>query len=108
MMNQQKALPPLTGDLTNQVLSQLKVQLSQVEGEITTMRGDSQSRIFQNIANMFTSVFEDKSKTEMALKVAEATLEKIYQGHPDIKIKLDADAKEHAEKQKGKVKVIKK
>ena len=108
MMNQNQAQPPLTGELSGQILNQLKQGLSKTEGVITTMRSDSQSNVFNNIANMFTSVFDEKAKIEQALKVAEATLEKIYGGHPDIKIQLEADAKEHAAKQKDKVKIIKK
>ena len=107
MMNQNQQ-PPLTGELTGQILNQLKQNLSRVEGEITTMRADSQSGTFQNIANMFKSVFDDKARAEGALKVAQATLEKIYGGHPDIKIKIEADARDQAEKmQKAQVKINK-
>jgi chaperonin cofactor prefoldin len=77
--------------------------MSQVEGQITTMRGDAQSNVFQNVGNMFSQLIQEKEKAEKLLAEANTTLEKIYSGHPDIKITMEKDEKEKvAPKIKGK------
>ncbi len=104
-MNPNQPPPPLTAELITQILGKLRQQESRIEGEISTMRNDTNTATFNSIANMFNQLQSDKDSLEQALGIAQATLEDIYKGHPDIKISMDAKAKEKAEAQAKKVKI---
>ena len=51
-----QAIPQQGGEITSQQIQegiiQMKKSLSQIEGECNTMRGDAQSNIFVNMANV--------------------------------------------------------
>jgi hypothetical protein len=85
MMNQ----PELDAKKIGEFLTQMKKQMGQVEGECQMMRTDAVSSLFQSVANMFNQVFAKKDQAENKVKELEATLDKIYQGHPDIKISME-------------------
>ena len=84
-----------------QLLTSMKKQMSQIEGEMTMMKNDGISSLFNNIAEIMNDLWTQKTQLETKLKEVEATLEKIYQGHPDIKISIEAEKKE-AQKPKKK------
>ena len=81
------------------ILTELKRRMSQAEGEMTTMREDVKSMLFNNVAQILNQAFGEIAKGQKA----EATPEEIYNGHPDIKIAMDKKAKEVDEKSKSKV-----
>ena len=81
------------------ILTELKRRMSQAEGEMTTMREDAKSMLFNNVAQILNQAFTEIAKGQKA----EATLEEIYNGHPEIKIAMDKKAKEADEKAKSKI-----
>ncbi len=96
--------PPITDPKQiGSFLTTMKKQMAQIEGEITMMNNDGTTSLFNNVADMMNEVWMQKVQLEKKLKEAEDTLEKIYQGHPDIKIALEAEKKE-AQKPKPKKK----
>tara|TARA_R110000787_G_scaffold98863_1_gene203259 strand:- start:423 stop:725 length:303 start_codon:yes stop_codon:yes gene_type:complete len=100
-MSQQKV--PLDAQGINGALQQLKKQFSQVEGEAISIRGDAATQLFQNFAQIVGGIFQENEKNVAELATIKATLESIYSGHPDIKIRMDKEAKEkQAPKVKGK------
>jgi hypothetical protein len=84
----------ITPEMINRTLTGMKRELSRVEGEITTMRGDVQANVFQGIVGMFNQLHNDNLELEKQVKEQSDTLDKIYQGHPDIKIRMEAEKKE--------------
>lgn len=91
-MSQQRV--PLDAQGINNALTQLKKQLSQIEGEAISIRGDATTQLFQNFAQILGGVFQEREASVKALDEAKATLENIFRGHPEIKIALDKEAKE--------------
>ena len=103
-----RATGPMDQGQINQFLQNLKRQMSQIEGEVSTMRSDATSSLFQNFAALTNQVFQERERSNAELATTKAILEEIYQGHPDIKISIEAKAKEEAEAaNKKKVKVTK-
>lgn len=94
--------PVLDAKKISEILTSMKKQMSQVEGEMTTMKSDAMSSLFQNVAGMMNQLFTEKTNMEHKLKEHEATLDKIYQGHPDIQISIEKEAKETLDKIKAK------
>ncbi len=88
MMGQQ---PPMKLDSKkiNEILTGMKKQMSQVEGEMTTMKNDATSSLFQNFAGMINQVYAEKEQAQKKATDLQVTLDLIYQGHPDIKIKME-------------------
>ncbi len=78
------------GEITSQIVQQgiisMKKALSQIEGECATMRGDAQSNIFANMANVCSRLLQQAESLKQTNKGLNDTLEKIYQAHPEIKI----------------------
>jgi len=98
-----KVQTPLDATKINEILSSMKKQASQIQGERMTMETDTMTSIFQNFSQVLGSVFQEKEKYLEELREANSTLEKIYSGHPDIRITMEKDAKEKvAPKIKGK------
>ncbi len=106
-------MQPQSNEITPQVVQQgilsMKKSLSQIEGECATMRGDAQSNIFNNIANICSRLIQQseslKKRNEEYVKV----LEKIYQAHPEIKIATEAESKKQkTQAEKGKAKLVEK
>jgi len=64
---------------------------------MTMMENDASSSLFNNFAQMINQVYGDKLKAEAALKELQVTLDEIYQGHPDIKVSMEAKAKSEKE-----------
>ena len=84
-------------EITN-FLTSMKRQLSQVDGEIITMRADAMGSMFQAMANVLNQVFTSKMVAEEKVEKLQEKLNKIYQGHPDIKISMEE------KKEKAKIK----
>jgi len=61
------------------------------------IHNDAISGLFQNFSNLIGEIYGQKEHAERKLKIAEDILDKIYQGHPDIKIAMEKEAKEIAE-----------
>jgi len=80
---------PLDPQQVGQILMQLKKQLSQVEGEISTMRGDAQSAVFNNVGQILNQIYQELTQIKEARLQLEKTLGEIYQGWPDVKISMD-------------------
>jgi len=100
-------------EITPQVIQQgilgMKKQLSQIEGECNTMRGDAQSSIFNNIASICGRMIQHEETLKRQLQEKTALIEKIYQAHPEIKIATEADnKKQKAQAEKGKAKLVEK
>ena len=72
----------------------LKKQLSQVEGEISTMRGDAQSAVFQNFGQIMNQVYQELTQIKEARLQLEKQLEEIFSGWPDIRIAMEKKAQE--------------
>ncbi len=87
-------VPELDAKKISEILTGMKKQMSQVEGEMATMKNDAMSSLFQNVAGMMNQLFTEKTNLEHKLKEHEATLEQIYQGHPDIQIAIEKEAKD--------------
>ncbi len=101
MMPQQKPLDP---QQVGQILGNLKKQLSQVEGEISTMRGDAQSAVFNNVGQILNQIYQQMDQIKESQLTLEKTLGEIYQGWPDVKISMDKKAQEKkADAPKAKV-----
>ena len=90
MMNKQQP-QKLDPKQMGEFLTSMKKQMGQVEGECQMMRNDATTSLFQSTANMINQVLQDKDRSENKVKDLEQTLEKIYQGHPDIKIQMEKD-----------------
>lgn len=73
-------------------LTQMKKQMGQVEGECNMMRNDATTSLFQSVAQMLNQIISQKDGAQNKVKELEATLDKIYQGHPDIKISMEKKA----------------
>jgi len=100
---------PLDAGQITQFLTNLKRQMSQVEGEISTMKSDSMASLFQNFANMINQVWGMKEGQQKRAESLQKILDDIYAGHPDIKIAMEAEAKELAEiNAKKQAKIVKK
>ncbi len=107
MMPNQRPPMDLSTENINRMLNGLRKNMSAIDGEITTMRVDAMSMLFNEYAAVLNGLFEAKMTMEHRLKEHEATLEKIYQGHPDIQIAIEAEAKEtKAMIDKKRVKII--
>jgi hypothetical protein len=91
-INPQKG--PLDAKQISQFLTNMKKQMAQVDGEISMMKNDAMGSLFQNFANMMNQVWTQKETAEHKVLEAHATLEKIYQGHPDIQIQIEKEAEE--------------
>lgn len=86
--------PPITDPKQiGTFLTNMKKQMSQIEGEMTMMKNDGQSSLFNNVADMMNEIWVQKVQVEGKLKKAEETLEDIYKGHPDIKISMEEATK---------------
>ncbi len=85
MMKQQ---PELDAKKIGEFLTNMKKQMGQVEGECHMMRSDAITSLFQSVAQMFNQVFAKKDAADNKIIELQATLYKIYQGHPDIKISM--------------------
>jgi uncharacterized membrane protein (UPF0182 family) len=108
MMPNQRPPMDLSTQNINIMLNGLRKNMSAIDGEITTMRVDAMSMLFNEFANVLNGLFQAKLDMEHKLKEHEATLEKIYQGHPDIQIAIEAEAAEtKAMIDKKRVKIIK-
>lgn len=86
MMNKPKELD---AKQMGEFLTSMKKQMGQVEGECTMMRNDAVTSLFQSVAQMLNQVISQKDGAQNQLKELQATLDKIYQGHPDIKIAME-------------------
>ena len=87
--------PPLTDPKQiGEFLTSMKKQMAQIEGEITMMKNDGQSSLFNSVANLLNDVWGQKEKAEQEARNLKTTLEEIYNGHPDIKIAMEKKAKE--------------
>jgi len=91
-------MPELDSKKISEFLTNMKKQMAQVDGEMTMMKNDAQSSLFQNFAQMINQVFQAKEVAEHKLLEAHKTLEEIYQGHPDIQIAIESKAKEQQAK----------
>ena len=84
--------PQQTSEITPQQIQegimQMKKSLSQIEGECTTMRGDAQTNVFTNMANVCGRLLQQVDQLKRARKESDDMLEKIYQAHPDLKIAM--------------------
>ncbi len=97
---------PLNPQQVGQILGSLKKGLSQVEGEISTMRGDAQSSIFNNVGQILNQIYQEMEQIKEARLQAEKALGEIYQGWPDVKIAMDKKIEEK-KKDAPKANVIK-
>jgi len=95
---------PLDPQQVGQILGNLKRQLSQVEGEISTMRGDAQSAVFNNVGKILNQIYQEMTQIKEAKLQLDKILGEIYQGWPDVKIAMDKKAEEKkADAPKAKV-----
>lgn len=107
MMPNQRPPMDLSTENINILLNGLRKNMSAIDGEITTMRVDAMSMLFGEYASVLNGLFVAKQDMEHKLKEHEATLEKIYQGHPDIQILIEKEAAEtKAMVDKKRVKII--
>ncbi len=95
MMKQQ---PELDAKKIGEFLTNMKKQMGQVEGECQMMRTDAITSLFQSVAQMFNQVFAKKDAADNKIIELQATLDKIYQGHPDIKISMEKKPEEKPKK----------
>jgi len=93
----QQTVKKLTPEEMSEFLTQMKVKMSQVEGETTMMKNDVTTSIFNNVAKLLSQVFEDIDiankkvvESNNATVQLQKTLNEIYQGHPDIKIAMES------------------
>lgn len=108
-MQPQQGMGEITPQIVQQGILSMKKSLSQIEGECATMRGDAQSNIFNNIANICSRLIQQSESLKRANKEFADILEKIYQAHPEIKIATDAESKKQkAQAEKGKAKLSEK
>jgi hypothetical protein len=98
---QQKLDPKQVGE----ILQGLKRQMSQVEGERTTMLEDAKSATFNNFAQILNRLFGELAQSEDRATKAEKTLEEIYSGHPDIQKSMEEKEKKE---QPPKSKIVEK
>lgn len=89
-MNPPQSLSP---EMINQGLTQMKRSLSQIDGESHTMLIEAHTTIFQNFASICNQLVNEKLALEAKIKELGDTLDKIYQGHPEILIAMGKDAK---------------
>ena len=104
-------MPELDAKKISEFLTNMKKQMAQVDGEMSMMKNDAQSSLFQNFAGMINQVFQAKETADHKLLEATKTLEEIYQAHPDIQITIEAKAKEQQaaiDKKSPKTKIVKK
>ncbi len=104
-------MPELDSKKISEFLTNMKKQMAQVDGEMTMMKNDAQSSLFQNFAQMINQVFQAKEMAEHKVAEAHKTLEEIYQGHPEIQIQIEAKAKEQQaaiDKKNPKTTIVKK
>jgi len=92
-MGQQQA-PPLDSKRISEILTTMKKQVAQVKGEMTMMDNDAASSLFNGFSNMIGQVYQEKETLKTKLDKVNKVLEEIYQGHPDIKVSMDAKGKE--------------
>lgn len=94
--------PPmkLDGKKIGEILTSMKKQMGQVRGEISMMENDASSSLFQNFAGMINQVFAEKEQAQKRATELQVTLDKIYQGHPDIKISMEKKPDEKPKKKK--------
>ncbi len=88
-MNPQQQKEPLDSKKINEILTQMRKEMGRVKGERDMMENDTISSMFQNFANVVGQLYQDKEVAETKLKGLQATIDKIYQGHPDIKIAME-------------------
>ena len=86
--------PPLDAKQIQEFLGSMKKHMSQIDGEITTMKADAMGNLLNNVANLLNRIFTDKIEAEAKLTDAQNDLNEIYQGHPDIKVTMDAKKKD--------------
>lgn len=99
----------LTPENINRMLNQYRDNVSAIEGKMITMRTDNMSRLFEEFAITLNQFYKEGEDRKHEIKELTATLEQIYQGHPDIQIQIEAKAAEQkAEIEKKKVNVVKK
>ncbi len=99
----------LTPENINRMLNQYRDNVSAIEGKMITMRTDNMSRLFEEFAKVLDQFYREAEDYKHSIKELTATLEQIYQGHPDIQIQIEAKAAEQkAEIEKKKVNVVKK
>lgn len=94
--------PPLDAKRIGEILTGMKKQMAQVKGEMTMMENDATSSLFNNFSQMINQVFSEKMNAQAELAQVKTTLDEIYQGHPDIKVTMEAKAKETGEKEAKK------
>ena len=99
-MMAQKPQPPLDPKSINEMLTNLRKQVSQIEGETVTMKSDAMSGVFNAFAQILSNVFQEKIKGETERDELKKTLADIYQGHPDIKIQMEKQPED--KKRQGK------
>lgn len=90
--------PKLDSKRISEILTGMKKQMSQVKGEMLTMENDAVSSLFQNFAGMMNQVFSEKENAVKKNATLQATIDKIYQGHPDIKISMEKKPEEKPKK----------
>ena len=98
-MNPQQA-PPLDSKRIGEILTNMKKQMAQVDGEMTMMKNDATSSLFQGFSNIIGQVYNDKEGLQAKLDAQTKTLDEIYQGHPDIKVSMESKEKEAKNKPK--------
>ena len=96
-MKQQEAVV-LDGKKISEILVNMKKQMAQVDGEMTMMKNDAQGSLFNNFSGMINQVFQEKEQAQKRAIELQATLDKIYQGHPDIKISMEKKPDEKPKK----------
>ena len=87
MKNQQA--PPLDPKSVQDILIELRKQVSRVDGEVTTMKTDAMSGVFNSFSQILKQLFSQKAQAEAELSRLQKTLDDIYQGHPEIKIAME-------------------
>jgi len=92
-MQPQPGTPEITPQVIQNGILSMKKSLSQIEGECNTMRGDAQSAIFNNMANICGKLIQQSEALKKANEEFVKMLEKIYQAHPEIKIAMVGDKK---------------
>jgi hypothetical protein len=88
-MNPQQKQEPLDSKKINEILTQMKKEMGRVKGERDMMENDTISSMMQNFANLIGKIYQEKESSETKLKGLQATIDKIYQGHPDIKVSME-------------------
>ncbi len=81
----------LDAEKVTSFLNQAKRQMSQVDGEMATMRGDAMSGLFTNFANIMNQLYTQQMNEKKRADDLQAKLDKIYQGWPEVQKSIEAE-----------------